>query len=251
MKQVLHNNSDLSDNVFKMCSHQPAKKTKNTILKWYPMDTEKLFNINKRKNDPRLIPWLNKEILYSLNDYGFRTPQKFNNLQNKKNKRLVVFGCSFTFGIGINLEDTWGYLLAKELGYELFNLSVPGGSMDSMSRVALVWLNKIKPDLVILQQPDLSRREYVNGTELVTAGVWKEDWFKNIRIFWDDKDDNLNYIKNKQIIKSIYPNFYEFIREYRKGCDVDRNGYLELGRDLMHAGPKYHKNLVKQLTKIL
>lgn len=253
MRQVLHNNSDLSDDVFKMCSHATHYTTKktNTILKWYPADTEELFIINKRKNDPRLTPWLNKEILYSLNDYGFRTPQKFKGLQNKKNKRLVVFGCSFTFGIGINLEDTWGYLIAKELGYELFNLSVPGGSMDSIARVALVWLDKIKPDLVILQQPELSRREYVNGTYIFPAGVWNEKWFKNVRVFWDDKDDELNYIKNKQIIRSIYPNFYEFIREYVPGLDIDWTGNLNLGRDLQHEGPKFHKKLAKQLIKIL
>ena len=246
--------SDLSDDVFKMCSHATHYTTKktNTILKWYPNDTEELFIINKRKNDPMLTPWLNKEILYSLNDYGFRTPQKFKGLQDKKNKRLVVFGCSFTFGIGINLEDTWGYLMAKELGYELFNLSVPGGSMDSASRVALVWLDKIKPDLVILQQPELSRREYVNGTYILPAGVWNEKWFKNVRVFWDEKDDELNYIKNKQIIRSIYPNFYEFRREYILDVDVDWiRRHLNLGRDLQHDGPKFHKKLAKQLTKIL
>ena len=258
MKQVLHN-SDLSDHVFKMCTHSSGSiKKKNTNLKWYPADTKELFKINKRKNDLRLAPWLNKEIIYSINDYGFRTPQKFDNLQNKKNKRLVVFGCSFTFGIGINLEDTWGYLLSKELDYELFNLSVPGGSMDSMSRVALAWLDKIKPDLVILQQPELSRREYVNETYLVSAGVWNENWFKNVRIFWDDKDDELNYIKNKQILKSIYPNFYEFIREIEDSTRFDMTTFendtptpQEWGRDLMHEGPKFHKELVKLLKKIL
>ena len=50
--------SDLSDDVFKMCSHATHYTTKktNTILKWYPNDTEELFIINKRKNDPMLTP---------------------------------------------------------------------------------------------------------------------------------------------------------------------------------------------------
>ena len=41
-------------------------------------------------------------------------------------KTLVVVGCSLTFGQGVKYEETWGYLLAKELGLEYLNLGAGG-----------------------------------------------------------------------------------------------------------------------------
>ena len=43
----------------------------------------------------------------------------------------VMFGCSMTFGEGVQEEDTWGMRLAKQFNYNLYNFGI-GGS-DNMN----------------------------------------------------------------------------------------------------------------------
>ncbi len=69
-------------------------------------------------------PELIFDVKYSTDELGHRkTPV------NPDAKFAVVFlGCSFTFGVGLNDEETYAYKVAKQLGrdYQVYNLGVGG-----------------------------------------------------------------------------------------------------------------------------
>ena len=58
-----------------------------------------------------LVFWVDKKIEYKYNNEGFRVPYNFND----KDSGIVTLGCSFTEGVGLPYEYTWGYKLAKHL----------------------------------------------------------------------------------------------------------------------------------------
>jgi hypothetical protein len=72
------------------------KEYANTKLQWLPSDTEELFIKNKKEKLKELKAggWLNTEIEYSFNSYGFRS-EEFSTSSS-----ILYLGCSFTVGIG-------------------------------------------------------------------------------------------------------------------------------------------------------
>jgi hypothetical protein len=70
--------------------------------------------------------------LYASSVEGIRAPQVGISLAKDMQKtRIALVGDSFTFGEEVGYEDTWGYLLEKELGpdVEVLNFGVPGYSV--------------------------------------------------------------------------------------------------------------------------
>jgi len=114
---------------------------KDEEVDWYPMDTEGLFkeNLKKYPNNRHLEYYLENPIKYHLNRHGFRSNDEF----ETKEAGNVFLGCSHTFGIGHSLENTWSYLVNKEVGGKFFNLSVPGTGSGTALRTLLAWYTKL------------------------------------------------------------------------------------------------------------
>lgn len=114
------------------------------------------------------------QITARINHLGFRDYEY--PLQKGKKYRILVIGDSFTFGWGVNIEDTWVKLLEAKLQsenpeVEVLNLGRSGGSPENYAAIAKQVIPVLKPDLVIialLQGNDLSQLLPVNkpGTDL-------------------------------------------------------------------------------------
>ena len=78
------------------------------------MDTKKLWRDNQRSfpNDKTTQYYLKNPIEYQFNNYGFRTPDDFNNIDYGN----VFLGCSHTIGIGHHLENTWSFKVNQTIG---------------------------------------------------------------------------------------------------------------------------------------
>ena len=89
-------------------------------------------------------------INYKLNNYGFRTND---NLEKKEGN--VFLGCSFTFGEGHHLENTWSYKLHKKIGggLKFWNLSMGGTGIDFAFRMLYSYKNLIDVKNVFLFIP--------------------------------------------------------------------------------------------------
>ena len=71
----------------------------------------------------------------------------------------LAFGCSHTYGVGVDPIEAWPYLLGAE------NFGVPAVSSDYIARILPEKLIEYKPDVVYVLWPDWTRFEYtINGT---------------------------------------------------------------------------------------
>jgi hypothetical protein len=105
-------------------------------------------------------------ISYDFNNYGFRGPS----FDENADINILVSGCSWTFGIGVPLEHTWGELLAGHIRQQtgktvqVWNIGQPGQSCDYATRTSLMVLAMRKVDLVVSLLPNASRKEYVTSS---------------------------------------------------------------------------------------
>ncbi len=115
----------------------------------YGMDDETRFlkNLATFPND-----WVyrNKKINYSYNQYGHRC----NNISELQDDYILFLGCSHSEGIGLTLEDTYPYLVAKSLKKTYYNLSVAGSGSDVACHNLMMFLSLMKnkkPKYIVFQ----------------------------------------------------------------------------------------------------
>ena len=80
---------------------------------WCPSDSSFNFkeSCKKYSNNESLEYYKENPIEYSFNNYGFRTPDNFNDTDEGN----IFLGESNTFGIGHHLENVWSYKLNKHI----------------------------------------------------------------------------------------------------------------------------------------
>lgn len=87
------------------------------------------------------------DVTYHIGENGLRMQES--SLQS--NKRVLVLGDSFTFGIGLNDDETWPSLLQKKFKtYSFINAGVSGYSTEQMFLQWKELQNKIHPDVILL-----------------------------------------------------------------------------------------------------
>ena len=124
----------------------------------------------------------------AINDLGFRdveTP-----LETERATRIVVLGDSFTFGWGVELEQTWVKRLEEALrargrDVEVLNLGSPGFGPHDYARTAAEVVPVLRPDVVLvglLQTDDLRQAERIpedDSAPLESGGGLARQWFPN------------------------------------------------------------------------
>lgn len=136
----------------------------NTTLLWKDSDAEDKFNatiansqkLNNIANNKKLY-WVDKKIEYRFNNYGFRTDDNF----STEEEGIVCLGCSLTQGIGLPIEYTWGYKLAKHFNTKFYNLGQGGKGIQTAFRLLLGYYNLMKFKKVFLFIPPLYRDEFI------------------------------------------------------------------------------------------
>jgi len=149
---------------------------------WCPSDNRD--NWDKRKDLAERLGWTDNNVRYRFNEWGYRHQGPF--VENRNS--IVFLGCSLTFGIGVNYEQTWPYYVSKELGLDCVNLAQPGTGINASYRAAKMWLPVIKPKAVMFYVPNHHRRElwpvpdvqeeehYADSAKSI--GPWQTDEYK-------------------------------------------------------------------------
>lgn len=226
---------------------------------WYPSDSEELFNKNLKENYDLLkkYGWLETTITYNLNKCGFRSDDF------KSPVDALFFGCSFTFGIGLQDQDVWVNLLKNKLGITGYNLAVPAGSMDAAFRLAYYWIENLKPKYVFLLAPLKDRREYFMQNKftrdkftrvmLPNCETIKEPYEKSLIEVYNneitsDHSSDINFNKNLFGITHLCEKFncklYVVKSEITNFKDFDQSA-----RDLIHCGLDFQTEIVNLFLK--
>ena len=217
----------------------------NTTQMWFGMDSEKRFK--QHCSNPQQfqilkeLGWIDKQFDYKFNQQGFRSIE-FDSVQSAG----MAFGCSYTQGIGLPIEDVWPSIVSKNLDYPIWNLGVAGSSMDTVFRLAEYWIPALKPKFVLIAGPFDSRIEicnadgkFVNYMPSHNIPLFYKEWIMN------SVNGQLNFKKNLLAITAICDRFNipVIALEVENNLDMDRNS-----RELGHSGVAVH---IKYANKIL
>lgn len=216
---------------------------RNRTLKFIGTDTERLWK--KNRDNPRLSYYLDHEITYQLNNFGYRTPYNF-----KRGDKVDIFlGCSHTIGYGIEFEKTWPYLVNLETKNNLVNLAVGGCSIDRQFRELYTWFNYFDIQNIFHYQPIYAREEFISEKSFIKLSVQDppkevsnsiEDKFL-VEYFGSDVHVYKKYITNILAIESLSNRLgvnYYFLNN---SLENSLNGIP--ARDDMHLDVEGHKTL--------
>jgi len=148
---------------------------------------------------------------------GYRIPE-FEDSNLFKTGGILAIGCSFTFGDGVEAEQTFSYLTAEHFNLQAYNYGVCGYSyasiilqLEDLDKRGI--LKKLKPSLVLLGAGNwLIRRSQ--------TPIFREKFFR-FGYAYIDKQENQLQLKQPDEYYSV-KHFYEFIDDYFAGTNNRR-----------------------------
>jgi hypothetical protein len=227
----------------------------NKSLKFSGADSQEALSANLKE---LADDWYYRtaDITYNHNSLGHRSIEPKNlNLDNY----ILFTGCSHTEGIGLELEKTYPYLVAEQLGCDYYNLALGGSGIDAMMHNLSLWLGKVKekPKAIIVQWPNEARflltDELVN--KLRPMGIW--DGEEEISRFMAAGSFNGFFSSRKKIAYKFINSFSDDIKILNVGIDYQANSHMEnfllmscldRARDLMHFGITSNQVLAKRIS---
>ena len=162
------------------------------------------------KNDSAIHSHQNKKFKYNFGEFH-------NRIYNfdKKKKKILVLGDSFTFGWLINDEDTFVYKLNNKFNNYYFVNAATGGWGSSDQLMYLIkYCNKIKPEkvLIFINSEDIFRSYnsnlfYLDNSNRLITGKNDVVKFSTLteNIFYKFLIGNLHSLR---FIKKMYVNFF-------------------------------------------
>ena len=232
---------------------------KNRLYTWLGSDSKIVFQRNL-KHKRHLMEKVPKDVVYRTNEHGFRC-DSFNK------KSVILFnGCSHTFGIGINVEDTYASLLARSQNVPYHNISLSASDVSLAVSRSIYWLLKLRPKIHFFQCPSSSRvghyitRERENESNFTSSAYEKDQWPAHKLDLMLEENMQWNYYSSictlKQIcqelnIRLICKSWQDMYRPRPQGVlqEVLSKEEHDTARDLIHGGIKANLNLFKGLLK--
>jgi hypothetical protein len=190
----------MNDKFFKNYSNSYNLFKPHKIYNFIGYDSEPLYQHNLKNNYNLLEKnnWINTEIKYWYNNYGFRTYDDFD-IQNDKDVNMF-FGCSLTDGVGLNIEDTWAFKINQKLGGNFYNFGQSGSGLEVAYRLLKSWTSVVKPKniFILLYSLHKGRREFLHSNNYNNNlfSPWDVEDYK-FSILLDAFKNEINFQKYK------------------------------------------------------
>ena len=235
-------------------AHNYSKVAGKTLY-WDTSDNQERYlkNIQSPEAYQRLVElgFLNTQIDYRYNNYGFRTADFDRQFD------AVCFGCSFTMGTGVHSWDTWPEQLQALTGLQVANLGHAGSSNDTAFRFAAYYLKFLKPKYAIWLQTDMHRVELLDDAVPMSLNIMATDtqnpcaddyfiktWFSSAT------NQQLNLQKNTLAFEQLC-HLLDIQCVILKRDQIPPYGPYGNARDLIHPGADTYKTLAHQIKTIL
>ena len=147
-------------------------------LQWYCGDD--LENYNQYNKEGWEYHNTADKLEYNFNSLGYRTKE----LTGLNNDYILVFGCSYTEGVGLYEHQIWCNKISKMYGIDVINLAKAGTGPDIVALNTQLFIkNKfVLPKCVLIQWPHSSRKSF--------AYVERKLFSNTIRL----EDRNINFV---------------------------------------------------------
>jgi len=187
-----------------MSLYQSSIYKKDVVWEWCNPDSKELFEKNCKKypNNESLKYYKENPIKYSFNNFGFRTPDDFND----EDEGNIFLGCSDTMGVGHLLENTWPYKVNKKIGGKFWNLSQGGSGIQTAFRLLYGFKDYLKVKNIfhlVLYHP---RYEFIQEDRVIKLANWMID----DKIQSDNEPTILEYWDNGEGKRTEINSFKEF-----------------------------------------
>lgn len=225
------------------------------VVNFTGSDAPELFEKNL-KTQPDDWYYRHHKVKYTLNSLGYRTKQ-FDNIDWENS--IVLFGCSFIFGVGVTDEHTIPYFLEQLSGRPVINMGVSGSSIQTTFHNSII-LNDSKyptPKVVVNVIPTLSRFIKYEDICVQNYGFWNTNNLFTSLTSIDEVSSNVLLIKSIRNLWKIKTYYYEYtwalesIDLFNKLDDSfyckPLNTECSLARDLSHCGPKTNLKLATEI----
>lgn len=235
----------------------------NNTYNWFSSDTEENYN-NILKNDKN--DYTPEDINYKMNSYGYRCDE-FNNINY--DYKILFAGCSITCGIGVKVEEVWGYKLIEKIRntYKMnipyWNIGMGAKSADYISRKISLAFDFIHPDIVIALFPEILRHELNYNNYISDFGVWNKkgpefdvftdeknlyDYEKNLLFcYFCCKSYNTKFLWSSWDSKVHDNSFCELIQNCFLGTFFEHGPFPSTARDHMHPSKEYHEKFANNI----
>lgn len=132
--------------------------------------------------------------------------------------RVLAIGDSYTYGWGVDIENTWMRILEKQLrdaghNVEILNLGKPGAGPPFYSELAEKAIPLLRPDLVLVCM--------LQGNDLRAAGP-ETNTPAPVRDFWET-------------VRALYPNFTLYMRDLRREQEYAGRSHEEMPKQVSSA----------------
>lgn len=198
---------------------------------------------------------------YSYNFYGYRSPDFFDR------PSILCTGDSHTFGVGLPLEGTWPYMLAKNLNYSYVNLGVPGGSVESIVLDIFHYIRTYgAPKHIVAVFPELDRHLFYSDPDVLISHSSKSGHgasnaqLGHLRVNYDRPFISKKPHKVEEVlpIHHAIMSSIKMIHLLEDFCDAsnislhwslwDNDEQIELIKDLKKENKKYYRHFVDALS---
>lgn len=184
--------------------------------------------------------WTDESVTYNINSWYYRGQAE------PAIGSPAAFGCSFTFGTGVN--DPWPEQLS------LVNCGQPGSSNDKITRLAVSYCKQFMPNAIYVMWTFPQRREWVDehGNVIAFKNVTTDEAEQIMQqsfVSWDnahlylmnDLWNDYNYQKNRLLLES-YCTANNIELNQSTVTELTPRNYAP-ARDSMHPGPDWHMNI--------
>lgn len=196
------------------CEEESTEKDNFNIKRLYLSDHEKELTEKAFKTNRTTIE--EQDVKYTINNYGARGDWSIKT-QNPDHINIAVFGCSFTFAVGIPEYQTWSAQIKQKLPADktvnIINLGYPGGSVSKSLKFFKYLTDVYKIDIAIFLLPSHWRAEF--------AVYYTQDY--------PVKYINLIPNFNSSYVEGVWEDFYKYSTAGTRLYDTVREiGYIEL-----------------------
>jgi len=217
-------------------------------------DSESLFKKNLKKL-PNDWYYRHNKVTYTVNKHHYRC-KEFEDIDWAES--VVIFGCSYVFGIGIDDEHTISNQLEKIIGRPVINLGAGGSSTIFSLHNSIILRNGYPtPKGIVHLWTDSSRCTFYESDNIKNLGSWNMTK-GNLFDSWtaDYSNPKTHLVFTAILARQIWDNktkYYEasFFLETAAYIECDLIKIIDTGRDLMHQGKNTNKNIAELIARKL
>lgn len=194
------------------------------------------------------------------------------NIEEITSPYILVCGCSNSMGESITKEQTYSYLLSKNLNMPVYNMSISASGCDFISNNVKEWISNfpIKPSSIIVQWSHPTSRFSFCKTnqplDLYLLGPWVIDenfrhdlWKKETelqKVYRTNLDNILDIsLHNRLSLINFLDNnkikLIEIMIDDDRLDNLIQFSSVDRGADGAHPGPHTHLHIANTLTTML